>query len=172
MLANIKKGLDVTLEAITAISMGALVLDVTWQVITRFILNNPSSWTEELATYLMIWVGLLGSAVALNRKAHLGIDYFVGKFDVKKRAWIELFVYVCVAVFAVAVLVVGGIQLVSETFLMGQRAPATNIALGYVYIAVPVAGFFIAIYSLEFMYETAVKMKKQDSAPVAEGEAG
>ncbi|NIX00358.1 MAG: TRAP transporter small permease subunit, partial [Phycisphaerae bacterium] len=55
-------------------TMGVLVIDVTWQVITRFVLKNPSSWTEELATYLLIWVGLLGAAVALHRGAHLGID--------------------------------------------------------------------------------------------------
>ena len=92
MLKKLKTGLDKSLEFVTAFSMAALVVDVTWQVITRFILNNPSSWTEEVATYLMIWVGLLGSAVALNRRAHLGIDYFVGKLDFKKRLITESFV--------------------------------------------------------------------------------
>lgn len=159
MLSRLKRGLDRGLEVITAVSMGALVIDVTWQVITRFILNNPSSWTEEIATYLMIWVGLLGAAVALHRKAHLGIDYFVGKLEEKKRLFTEVLVYVCVAAFSSTVLVVGGYQLVSETFQRGQTAPATGIELGYVYVAIPVSGFFITLYSLQFLVATISKLR-------------
>jgi TRAP-type C4-dicarboxylate transport system permease small subunit len=171
MLTKLKTGLDKGLEFITAVSMAALVVDVTWQVITRFILNDPSSWTEEIATYLMIWVGLLGSAVALNRRAHLGIDYFVGKLDFKKRLITESIVVICVAVFSISVLMLGGYQLVKETFELGQTAPATGIKLGYVYIAVPVAGFFLTIYSLEFLYELIVKFKQPVSETTSNSES-
>ena len=162
MLSALKRGLDNFLELITAFVMGALVVDVTWQVVTRFVLQDPSNWTEELATYLLIWVGLLGSAVALNRKAHLGIDYFVGKLDEKKRLFTEIFAFACTGSFAVAVLLIGGLQLVVETFELGQRAPATNLQLGYVYLAVPLAGFFISLYSLEFLFESIMKFKKAE----------
>ena len=85
MLAKIKKILDRSLEVLVTTAMAVLVLDVVWQVFTRYILRNPSDWTEELATYLMIWVGMLGASVALNRGAHLGIDYFTLKLSLKKR---------------------------------------------------------------------------------------
>ncbi|MFQ5603019.1 MAG: TRAP transporter small permease [bacterium] len=160
MFRSMKRGLDRALEFLTAFVMGVLVLDVTWQVVTRFILKNPSSWTEELATYLLIWVGLLGSAVALNRRVHLGIDYFVGKLSEKKRLVSEVFVFTCIIVFAVSVLLVGGTQLVAETFQLGQTAPATGLKLGFVYLAVPIAGFFIAMYGLEFLVETILKMNR------------
>jgi TRAP-type C4-dicarboxylate transport system permease small subunit len=160
MYPKIKKTLDRSLEFITALSMGVLVLDVCWQVITRFILGDPSSWTEELATFLMIWVGLLGAAVALNRKAHLGIDYFVGKLDDRKRLVAELFINATVAAFSIAVLMVGGYQLVTATLELGQTAPATGLLLGHVYLAVPVSGFFIALYSIEFFVEALVELKK------------
>ena len=159
MLKNVKKWLDRILEFFTAVVMGILVLDVLWQVITRFVIRNPSSWTEELATYLLIWVGLLGSAVALNRRAHLGIDYFVGRLKNRDRCVSEILVFLFVAGFAIAVLFVGGIQLVSETLQFGQVAPATGIRLGYVYLAVPISGFFIAIYSIEFLVEAIVKLR-------------
>jgi len=155
----IKKWLDKTLEFFTALVMGGLVLDVLWQVATRFILKNPSSWTEELATYLLIWVGLLGSAVALNRGAHLGIDYFVGKLMLKQRLLTEVFVFVCVIGFGLSVLVLGGLRLVTETFLLGQVSPAIGIQLGYVYLAVPIAGFFISLYALEFLFQTIKKLR-------------
>lgn len=160
MLKKIKRILDKSLDITTAVAMGILVLDVTWQVITRFILKNPSSWSEELATYLMIWVGLLGAAVALNRGAHLGIDYFVGRLNEKKRIFSEIFVYLIIALFSITVLLIGGAELVQETFLLGQVAPATGIKIGYVYLAVPISGFFISIYSIEFLIESILKLKK------------
>ncbi len=160
MLKGFKKKLDQSLELITALTMGVLVIDVTWQVITRFVLKNPSSWTEELATYLLIWVGLLGAAVALHRGAHLGIDYFVGKFNPPNRLLTEMFVYVSILAFSALVLLVGGFQLVSETFQLGQTAPATGIQLGYVYLAVPISGFFISLYSIEFLVETFLNFIK------------
>ena len=163
----LKKGLDTLLETLTAFSMAVLVIDVTWQVITRFILKNPSNWTEELATFLMIWVGLLGAAVALNRGAHLGIDYFVGKLAVKKRLFTELFVFACTAAFSISVLLLGGLRLVSITFMQGQISPALKIPMGYVYLSVPIAGFFIALYSIEFFIETVIKIKRRVSIPEA-----
>jgi TRAP-type C4-dicarboxylate transport system permease small subunit len=159
MWQTFKRGLDRFLDVLTAISMGVLVVDVTWQVVTRFILKNPSNWTEELATCLMIWVGLLGSAVALNRGAHLGIDYFVGKLPQKKRLFTEIFVYTCISAFSVSVLLIGGTRLVLITFMQGGILPALGILLGYVYLAVPIAGFFLSLYSIEFLIETIIKIK-------------
>ena len=140
--------------------MGALVVDVSWQVITRFILKNPSSWTEELAIYLLIWVGLLGSAVALNRRAHLGIDYFVGKLPQIARAFTEIFVFLVIAIFSISVLIIGGIRLVSITLMQNQISPALGIKVGFVYVAVPLAGLFITIYSVEFLTESVFKLLK------------
>ncbi len=159
MLLKFKSGLDKSLEYLTAASMAILVIDVTWQVITRFIMKNPSSWTEELAIYLMIWVGLLGSAVALHRHAHLGIDYFVGKLEPKKRLYTEIFVYAVVTFFAVTVLCIGGVKLVSLTLMKNQISPALGIQVGYVYLAVPIAGFFITIYCIEFLLNTFKTIK-------------
>ena len=167
MWLKIKKGMDTALDSLTAASMAILTIDVTWQVITRFILKNPSNWTEELATFLMIWVGLLGAAVALNRGAHLGIDYFVGKFPVRKRLFTELFAYFCVAFFSVGVMLIGGIRLVSVTLARGQLSPALKIPMGYVYLAVPIAGFFLTLYSVEFFVETLIKLKKTGDKPTA-----
>ena len=57
MIARIKKSLDRILELMVALAMGVLVVDVAWQVFTRYVLGDSSSWTEELATFLMILGG-------------------------------------------------------------------------------------------------------------------
>jgi TRAP-type C4-dicarboxylate transport system permease small subunit len=160
MWQTLKKVLDKFLETLVAASMAVLTIDVTWQVITRFIIQKPSNWTEELATNLMIWVGLLGAAVALNHREHLGIDYFVGKLSAKKRLYTESFVYLTVSLFSILVMFFGGLSLVTITFMLGQVSPALKMPMGYVYLAVPVAGIFLAIYSVEFFIENIALLRK------------
>jgi len=156
-LLLIKKILDKTLEVLVMVVVAFLVLDVLWQVFTRFILEHPSSWTEELATFLLIWVSLLGGAVALNRGAHLGIDYFVGKLALRTRVCTEIFAFACVALFSILAMMVGGAGLVYRTLQLNQVSPALGLPMGYVYLAVPISGFFLALYAIlglgERLYE-------------------
>lgn len=153
MIRQVKSFLDKALEIAVAICVAILVLDVLWQVFTRKVLNNPSQWTEELAIFLLIWVSLLGAAVALSLGAHLGIDYFVGKLSRTKRIFTEIVVFALILAFAGYVMLYGGADLVKSTFELGQTSPAFGIKMGYVYIAVPVSGFFMVIYSFLGMCE-------------------
>jgi TRAP-type C4-dicarboxylate transport system permease small subunit len=153
MFVKVKKILDRSLEFLTAFTMAVLVVDVTWQVFTRFIMKDPSSWTEELATFLLIWVGLLGSSVALHRHAHLGIDFFVNKLPERKWLITRIVVFSCTAIFSITVLVIGGLRLVTVTLATNQVSPALGIKMGYVYLALPISGFFLTMYSLEFLID-------------------
>lgn len=148
MLTAIKRFLDRALETVVMVCVGVLVLDVLWQVFTRKVLNDPSKWTEELAIFLLIWVSLLGAAVALGRGAHLGIDYFVSKLGESKRSVTEIAVFACIVLFSAYVMVYGGVDLVLSTLAMEQVSPVWGVKIGYVYIAVPVSGVFMLIYSM------------------------
>jgi TRAP-type C4-dicarboxylate transport system permease small subunit len=141
------------LEWIVIVVVAALVLDVLWGVFSRFVLRSPSRWTEEVATILLIWVSLLGAAVAFGRNEHLGIDYLVKKFDPSARRLMALVAEAVVAVFAGAVLVYGGYVLVGETLRAGQLTSALGIRQGYVYLAVPISGMFILLFCLERIVE-------------------
>ncbi|MDZ7372951.1 MAG: TRAP transporter small permease [candidate division KSB1 bacterium] len=158
MYGKIRGYLDHVLEGLVALAMGVLVVDVTWQVITRFVIRRPSSWTEELATFLLIWVGLLGSAVALRRGAHLGIDFFVNRMKPRNRLITELVVFSSVAAFSLTVLVGGGTELVRTTLSTGQVSPALRVQMGYVYLAVPVSGVFLALYSVESLIQRLARL--------------
>ncbi len=147
LVRSIKAVLDRSLEVLVMVVVAVLVLDVLWQVFTRFILNDPSTWTEELAVFLLVWVSLLGAAVALGRGAHLGIDYFVGKLPERTRLATEVFVFFCVAAFSLLVMLIGGVDLVRSTLELGQESPALGVRMGYVYLAVPISGFFLTLYA-------------------------
>ena len=59
--------------------MAAITLNVLWQVASRFIFQEPSAFTDELARFLMIWVGILGAAYVGGKNLHVKIDVFVKK---------------------------------------------------------------------------------------------
>ena len=160
MFKTIKKVLDHSLEVLVMVVVAVLVVDVLWQVFTRFILKDPSTWTEELAIFLLIWVSLLGAAVALGRGSHLGIDYFVGKLPAKKRLYTEVFVFLIISLFSLCVMVIGGLELVRSTFELEQLSPALGIKVGYVYLAVPISGFFLVLYAVIGLVERLAKLSK------------
>ncbi len=144
-------GIQQVIAVICIVLMAAIVLDVTWQVVTRFILQNPSSYTEELAGFLLIWIGLLGASHALYTKAHLGIDILTYKLKGTKRMTIDIVVNTLVFLFALFVMVIGGSRLVNLTLTLKQISPAMGIPMGYVYVVVPLSGVLMMLYSLGFI---------------------
>ncbi|HEV58845.1 MAG TPA: TRAP transporter small permease [Phycisphaerales bacterium] len=164
ILGRVKKVLDAFLEILLTVVMGVLVLDVVWQVVARYVLGQPSSWSEELATFLMVWVGMLGASVALNRGAHLGIDYFVGKLPARVRVWTEIVVFAAIGLFSFFVLLIGGGLLTRTMLQMGQVSPAMGLKIGYVYLALPISGFFLVLYSVELLIERIVLIARGEAA--------
>jgi TRAP-type C4-dicarboxylate transport system permease small subunit len=145
---TLRHALDRALGGLICALMAAMVLNVLWQVFTRFVLRHPSSFTEELARYMMIWVGLLGSAYASGRKSHLALDLLTSKLQGARKRASELFIHAAVLVFALTVMVGGGGRLVYIQLTLGQQSAALQWKLGYIYLAVPLAGACIVFYSV------------------------
>ena len=127
-------------------------------------LFEPSSWTEELATFLLIWVGLLGAAVAFREHAHLGIEYLPARMSPRIRCAVEVLALASTALFCVLVLVYGGATLVIRTVSLLQTSPALGLPMGYVYLALPVGGFFMTVYSLQFLTARLSHVPSADSS--------
>ena len=102
----------------------------------------------------MIWVGLLGAAYAAGQKAHLALDLITARLEGDRKRVSEIFIQSVILFFALAVLVGGGVRLVWIQLSLGQQSAALQLKLGYVYLAVPLAGVFIVIYSLLALRDT------------------
>jgi len=144
---TVKKGLIKALEFTVIVIMAVLVLDVVWQVFTRFVLSNPSQWTEELANVLLVWVGLLGASLGFVRKVHLGVDFFVNKLHGRARQVIDIGVLVLVIFFAAAVLIYGGGSKVIAMLSLPvpKVTPALQVKQAYFFIVLPLSGCFIVL---------------------------
>jgi TRAP-type C4-dicarboxylate transport system permease small subunit len=145
------------------ILLTVMVLDVSWQVFTRFILQNPSSFTEELAGFLLIWIGLLGASYALYTKSHLGIDIMTSKLTGIRKQISQIIIHIVVILFSLFIPVIGGIRLVHITLTLRQISPALGIPMGYVYLVLPLTGFLMMYYSWVFIRLSQSKLNGSDT---------
>ncbi|HUF11232.1 MAG TPA: TRAP transporter small permease [Rhodothermales bacterium] len=144
---KLRQAIDRSLGWLLVVLMGAAVLNVLWQVFTRWVLKDPSSYTEELARYLLIWIGLLGAAYGVGQKLHLAIDILPTALSGRKQRALNIVIQIAVAAFSFAVMVVGGMRLVWLTLRFDQVSAALGIPLGYVYSALPLSGVLIVFYA-------------------------
>ena len=157
-LLKLNKLLIKLLEITVILVIGFLVIDVLWGVFSRYVLGNQSSWTEELATMLLIWVSLLGAAIGFIRKSHLGVDYFVTKMNPRNQLIEETIVYILIAIFASFVMIYGGTRFVTQMLTFGRVSSALQLKWGYVFMAVPISGFFIMIFSIETIIKNVTSL--------------
>jgi len=143
-----RKKVDHLLGKALILIMGIMVVNVLWQVFTRFIVGTPSSFTDELARYLMIWLGVLGAAYVAGKNMHVAIDVIPLRSNEKSQKVMRRMVYVLVIGFAFAAMVVGGLRLVYITYTLDQQSPALQIPLAYVYAVIPISGALIIYYKI------------------------
>lgn len=150
----LRKAVDKILGNLLIIIMSVMVINVIWQVFTRFVMGTPSSFTDELARYLMIWLGILGAAYVSGRNMHVAIDVLPLRSSTETQKKLKRIVYAFIIAFALFAMVVGGMRLVYITYVLGQHSPALQIPLSVVYFAIPLSGALIIYYKISDMINT------------------
>lgn len=151
LLQHIRKVFIRSLEVLVIIMVAALTLTVLWGVFTRFCLGSQAEYTDELARVLLVWVAMIGAALAFGEKAHLGVDFFVGKMHPDARKTLSVVVQGIIAFMAITVFIIGGWELAHSQ--MGQRLPTMPISRGMVYASIPLGGVLIFLFAIENMLQ-------------------
>ena len=125
------------------ISMTLLIL---LQVFFRFVIYIPFPWSEEAARYLMIWMGMLGSVVALENKRHIGVDFFVDKMPKLLKGPIRIAVQGTMACFLL-ILCVQGVHLCMYNY--DQLSPAMEISMLIPFGAIPIGAAMMILVILK-----------------------
>ncbi len=140
--------LNKSIEGLLVAIFGLLVIDVVWQVVSRYIVGQSSSFTEEFARFSLIWLTVLGAAyINGQQEGHLAMDFLLTKLPEAKRKGRQKVIQVAMALFALVVMVIGGGNLVYTTLSLGQTSSALHVPLGYVYAIVPLSGLIIIFFS-------------------------
>jgi len=145
-MKSVRKALNLLLNVLAGGSFLVMVVLTCWQVFTRYILDNPSSWSEELVSYLFAWMSLFGACVVTGERGHMNIPLLVEHFDGGgKKALLCLSEFVAL-LFSAVILVLGGIQI--QNLTMGQMTSSLGVPLGVFYVVVPAAGALNVIYTI------------------------
>lgn len=147
-MSGLTKGLDWALARLLITLMLCLVGAVLWQVISRYLFSSPSSWTEEIARFLLIWIALLGAVYAFRTGMHLGLDILPKKLEGASALWLKRLTLLLVITFSFAVLVVGGGSLVQMTWELRQYSAVLGLPMSVVYSVIPASGLLICLYAV------------------------
>lgn len=149
VLETIKKVLDKILEVLGTITLGIMSVLVVYQVVTRYVFNAPSAFSEALAQYLFVWMIMFGSAYVYGSLEHLTIDLLKDRFSPGLNLLVEIVSNLCLFAFILFVCVVGGWK---YTASQTKRIDASlHIPMSYLYISVPFTGvitMFYAVYNI------------------------
>lgn len=144
-MAGPLKLLDRALFLAIGIVMAAMVADVTIQIFFRYVIQDPPTWTEELARYLFVWDVFLAAGLAFGRGAHIVVDALLLMLPAGARRALSIFTNALVFAFLV-VLVWQGIAMARLT--SNTVSTALNLNMGVVYASLPVGAAISALYVL------------------------
>lgn len=154
-----KATIDKYLSYILIFLMAAMTLDVLWGVFTRYLLGSQADWSEELARFLLIWIGILGAAYASGQRMHLSIDLLMPKLGENGQRRLFIFINIIIIFFALTVMVIGGFRLMYITQVLGQLSAALRIPLYLVYAVMPLSGLLVIYYKIHDLNNGELKME-------------
>lgn len=146
MMANVRRILNTIINFLTGISFLAMVVLVVGQVCTRYIFNQPATWTEELVSYLFAWASLLGACLVTGDRDHMAISFMLHYCSKRMRIFWNIFGEVVAVLFSLVILVFGGVQITN--LAMGQLTSSLGVAVGVFYVILPIAGVLNTVYAV------------------------
>lgn len=145
-LHKIRKGMNTVVSTICIVLFAVMVVVGTYQIITRFIFNSPSTVSEELLTYTFAWMAIFSSAYVFGKRDHMRMTFIADKLPKEQRKILEIVIELLIIAFAVIVLIYGGFTIMGLT--MTQKTASLGVMMGVVYAVVPICGILIAIYGV------------------------
>lgn len=133
------------LNVLAGVSFIAMVVLTCWQVFTRYVLQNPSSWSEELVSYLFAWASLLGASLVTGERGHMNIPILVERMGPAAQKALGIFGELVALAFSLIILVYGGVQI--SQLAMGQMTSSLGVAVGIFYVVMPLCGVLNMIYT-------------------------
>lgn len=135
--------LDKTMSSIMSLVMLVLIIFGTWQIFSRWILGDPSTFTDELLRYLLIWAGMIGAAYCFFHDKHIKLTLVTSRLKGKALTVLNVIGEIAVIVFVVYVYIYGGIQMVTGN--VNQLTAVMRLPMSMIYACLPVSGVFVIL---------------------------
>jgi len=156
--SKVFKRLENGLETVV-VSLFALFLAVIFlQVVMRYVFNASLTWSEELARYLFIWVLMLSVALAIRDNANMRVTFILDVIPWPFKGVVTVVISLLMIAFE-AYLAYYGFSLAQKVFF--DLSPAMRIPIGLAYLALPIGGLFMIIYSLIGLTKTVSILRRE-----------
>lgn len=152
--------LDKTLGFICVLLFVFMTIIGTYQIITRYVFQAPSTISEELLTYSFTWMALLATAYVFGKRDHMRMEFIADKLKGKPALVLSIISELLVMAFAAFVLLYGGIRITKLT--MTQVTASLGVSMATIYIVLPICGVIILIYGLINITGFIHKIKAND----------
>lgn len=143
---KVKAGIMQVLGFVIIALFAFMTLIGTYQIVTRYFFNRPSTVSEELLTYAFTWMALLASAYVFGKRDHMRMGFLADKLIGAPRKYLEITIDLLTFLLAAVVMVYGGISITKLTMI--QTTASLRVPMGYIYVIVPVTGLLIMLFSL------------------------
>ena len=145
-MKSLRNALTRALNVLAGVSFIVMVLLTCWQVFTRYVLKNPSPWSEELVSYLFAWASLLGASLVTGERGHMNIPIVLEKFSPAVQKLLNIFGELVAFAFSAIILVYGGVTITQ--LAMGQMTSSLGVQVGVFYVVMPLCGILNMIYTV------------------------
>jgi len=120
-----------------------MLVIIFYQVVARYIFNNPPTWSEELALLVMIWISLLGAGIGVRNEIHMKVELFINLFPEWFKKILETIVLILLGYF--------GYMMAKYSYILSIRLPnkmpATGIPVWWMYLPAMICGILM-IFSI------------------------
>jgi TRAP-type C4-dicarboxylate transport system permease small subunit len=161
MLQSIGHILERLLKLAILILMCGVVGATLLQVFSRYVVNSPFMWTEEMARYCCLWMVMLAAGLVMDKGMHIALEYVADKLPGLARKTQAALVHLLVLAFSL-ILFNPALEIVSRVW--STNSPALQLSMGMVYMAVPAGLSIIAAYSIVGL----VRSIKSGASPATE----
>lgn len=158
ILKSIKFYIDKILFFVLFLIMFAMLLCVSLQVFSRYIMKSPFVFTEELVRFLLIWLGLLGGSYAFRVKGHIALTLFFDKFNDTVKTIAKVIIDIAIFLLSLFILIIGGLKLISITH--NQVSSVLSIPMWLVYTVSPISGIIIVFYQIYYILLEIFNIRK------------
>ena len=138
--------------------MFAMLLCVSLQVFSRYVMKSPFVFTEELVRFLLIWLGLLGGSYAFGVKGHIALTLFFDKFNDTVKTVAKVIIDIAIFLLSLFILIIGGLKLISITH--NQVSSVLSIPMWLVYTVSPISGIIIVFYQIYYILLEIFNIRK------------
>lgn len=133
---------------VSATFLAGMTVIIAVQVFRRYVLQSSLDWSEELARYLFIWSVYVGCSYATQKDRHLEVTIARSMFGPTVAKYVTIAAYICTILFCIC-MAVWGTQMVLFLESTGQKTPALEVPMSWVYLSLPIGLGLMAIRTFQ-----------------------